>query len=802
MEGQTAQQTTPGQAVDDPFAPLSLPPLAQISDFWKRYDRLADIHDKKMTSNLNGNLDVLLIFAALFSAINTTFISITMPDLSPNPSNETNSLLRLLVMRADNNTLTPADLSPPFSPNSSSVVVNCLLYASLSCSLLAAVGAMMSKEWLQSFDRTGQTGPLEEQGRFRQLKFNGVEQWHLEAVIKFLPYLLLLSVILFFAGIGLFLSPINTAVAGIVIAFSGLGVFLSGISIIAGAFSPLCPYQSAASSALLRTARALHSLWGIIKGMPGQVSKCLEITSRKCVHLLRGSGSESDYDSDSGPGSTSTPTFLHRGRDTNYKQGNDQMVTAQAASWLLQTTSNLSDQLSTALFIRTLDEKACFLAFEESGTFQRLLSLACEALDVWYNQPNARNQDVAELFGLALCHLHRQPSEDAAQINYSHEFRVRSGSSFSETFLEVLERTATRFAARGPEAEEYILHISFLSTIVIRGSVIGAYQWAKLSRLILRPSIRNMADVLLGLWAIFARGIGWRSTFRVSYTLDELLEIGEKEETLATALAFAICWSHNNLSLVESNVLSELSAAQVYTACLRKARELPPPSADDRDTAAFGLASLMRDYFDPLTMGSSLGETRSELVELSVEAVLGFCAFLDTNPGPDNTSGHPPSQFLNHRFIDAIADIMLDNPQIPRWGETRTSKPSIIRILLWVWKNTPDTSIDDEEKDNIFVSSCRLFAPLEKQVEFSQRGEFGEYDKPLTSDDLNRIIEFIEDTTKDRKSSALMTRNADVGINRLYVHFDKRADWEYDLFDMREQRPLCSRFTYIEDGLE
>ncbi|KAG8960814.1 hypothetical protein FRC05_006559 [Tulasnella sp. 425] len=714
MEGQTAQQTTPGQAVDDPFAPLSLPPLAQISDFWKRYDRLADIHDKKMTSNLNGNLDVLLIFAALFSAINTTFISITMPDLSPNPSNETNSLLRLLVMRADNNTLTPADLSPPFSPNSSSVVVNCLLYASLSCSLLAAVGAMMSKEWLQSFDRTGQTGPLEEQGRFRQLKFNGVEQWHLEAVIKFLPYLLLLSVILFFAGIGLFLSPINTAVAGIVIAFSGLGVFLSGISIIAGAFSPLCPYQSAASSALLRTARALHSLWGIIKGMPGQVSKCLEITSRKCVHLLRGSGSESDYDSDSGPGSTSTPTFLHRGRDTNYKQGNDQMVTAQAASWLLQTTSNLSDQLSTALFIRTLDEKACFLAFEESGTFQRLLSLACEALDVWYNQPNARNQDVAELFGLALCHLHRQPSEDAAQINYSHEFRVRSGSSFSETFLEVLERTATRFAARGPEAEEYILHISFLSTIVIR----------------------------------------------------------------------------------------ELSAAQVYTACLRKARELPPPSADDRDTAAFGLASLMRDYFDPLTMGSSLGETRSELVELSVEAVLGFCAFLDTNPGPDNTSGHPPSQFLNHRFIDAIADIMLDNPQIPRWGETRTSKPSIIRILLWVWKNTPDTSIDDEEKDNIFVSSCRLFAPLEKQVEFSQRGEFGEYDKPLTSDDLNRIIEFIEDTTKDRKSSALMTRNADVGINRLYVHFDKRADWEYDLFDMREQRPLCSRFTYIEDGLE
>ncbi|KAG9045647.1 hypothetical protein FS837_005924 [Tulasnella sp. UAMH 9824] len=227
------QATTQQLPPDDPLAPLRLPPLAQISEFWKRYDRLADIHDKKMTSNLNGNLDVLLIFAALFSAINTAFISLTMPDLSPNPSDETNNLLRLLVMRADNNTLTPTDLSPAFSPNSNSIIVNCLLYASLSCSLLAAVGAMMAKEWLQSFDRTGQTGPLEEQGQFRQRKFNGVEQWHLEAVIKFLPNLLLLSVVLFFAGIILFLVPINTSVAGIVIAFSGLGGILSGAATVA-----------------------------------------------------------------------------------------------------------------------------------------------------------------------------------------------------------------------------------------------------------------------------------------------------------------------------------------------------------------------------------------------------------------------------------------------------------------------------------------------------------------------------------------------------------------------------------------
>ena len=64
MDEHPPQQMLKEHGVDDPLAALRLPPLAQISDFWKRYDRLADIHDKKLTENLNGNLDVLLIFVS------------------------------------------------------------------------------------------------------------------------------------------------------------------------------------------------------------------------------------------------------------------------------------------------------------------------------------------------------------------------------------------------------------------------------------------------------------------------------------------------------------------------------------------------------------------------------------------------------------------------------------------------------------------------------------------------------------------------------------------------------------------
>ncbi|KAG8943601.1 hypothetical protein FRC04_002762 [Tulasnella sp. 424] len=294
---------------------------------------------------------------------------------------------------------------------------------------------------------------------------------------------------------------------------------------------------------------------------------------------------------------------------------------------------------------------------------------------------------------------------------------------------------------------------------------------------------------------------GW---FMRHYTSEKVLRIGENEDRLAKALAEAIPWSDNVLSSVQNNVESELSAAQGYTACLRKARELPPPSEVDRDLAVPGVAGLIRSYFDPLTTGSSPGETRLELVQFSVEAVLWLRAFLDTNPGPDgsSTSGNPPSQqILNHCIIDPLAEIMLDDLQIPWWSKEEPLKPSIVRILLWVWKNTPDTSIEDKEKYNISVSSCRLFAPPEKEVEFSQRGEFGRYDKPLPSDDSNRIVEFIEYTMEALRSSAFITRNADVAINCLYVYVNQHVDWKYELFDLREQRSLCSRSTYIESGL-
>ncbi|KIO16565.1 hypothetical protein M407DRAFT_44220, partial [Tulasnella calospora MUT 4182] len=154
---------------------------------WNRYDQLADGHDQRLIKNLNDNLDVLLIFAGLFSAVNTSFLQMTTPSLSPDPSAETNYLLRLLITKLDNTTFPSAPEPPSQSKVLISVRTNCLLYSSLCCSILAAVGAMLAKEWLQSFERDGQAGPLQDQVLRRQHKFNGVRQWQLEPMTRLLP---------------------------------------------------------------------------------------------------------------------------------------------------------------------------------------------------------------------------------------------------------------------------------------------------------------------------------------------------------------------------------------------------------------------------------------------------------------------------------------------------------------------------------------------------------------------------------------------------------------------------------------
>ncbi|KAG8871775.1 hypothetical protein FRB97_008322 [Tulasnella sp. 331] len=214
-------------------------------NFWVKYDHFSTAFDKDMVERLNTNLD-----AGLFSAVNTAFIVVALTALSANPADETNHLLRLLVMNVSNYTLTENDLNPPFAPTTSAVRQNCTFFASLCCSLLAAAGAVLAKQWLQFYMRTEKKGSIDHQAMKRTEKFAGVEDWGLGLVVETLATLLLVSLSLFFIALVDYLWVVDKTVALVVLVFAASGTVLYITMVVVAAIFKACPFQTGPSMAL------------------------------------------------------------------------------------------------------------------------------------------------------------------------------------------------------------------------------------------------------------------------------------------------------------------------------------------------------------------------------------------------------------------------------------------------------------------------------------------------------------------------------------------------------------------------
>ncbi|KAG1745077.1 uncharacterized protein EDB91DRAFT_1200042 [Suillus paluster] len=172
------------------------------SRFWGIYKRIAEEHDGEFLERYNGDMDIMLVFSGLFSAVTTSFIVAMEYKLSPDPSDTTNALLTQLVQIGLGNLAaagsTPVAPASTFSPTTSDIRIQSIAYASLCMSLLAAFGAVLGKQWLGYYksNRYGR-GSQEERGKRRQEKFDGIITWYFDAVVQSFPILLQISLLLF-----------------------------------------------------------------------------------------------------------------------------------------------------------------------------------------------------------------------------------------------------------------------------------------------------------------------------------------------------------------------------------------------------------------------------------------------------------------------------------------------------------------------------------------------------------------------------------------------------------------------------
>ncbi|KAJ7244260.1 hypothetical protein C8J57DRAFT_1681059 [Mycena rebaudengoi] len=236
--------------------PRAPPATDKETTFWNAYKTLSEEYDREFHKKYGTDLDTSLIFAGLFSAVSSAFIIQIQPELQQDPNEVTQQLLRILIHNANQSLFSGINMTEPSGGTTTTVIiVQSLLYASLFSTLLAALLAVLGKQWLMNYDAAGSRGTLAERGLERQRKYDGLQKWKFTLIMEMFPLLLQLALLLFSAALSVYLSTISCPIAIIVIALTSLGT-LAYISLLASAaVYPDSPFQTPLASVLRRLVR-------------------------------------------------------------------------------------------------------------------------------------------------------------------------------------------------------------------------------------------------------------------------------------------------------------------------------------------------------------------------------------------------------------------------------------------------------------------------------------------------------------------------------------------------------------------
>jgi hypothetical protein len=182
----------------------------------------------------------------LFSAINTAFIIA----MQPNSVNTTNTLLVQLIQVTmyGPSAIQPETISP-FTGYSSNWWTQALAYTSLSFSLLAALGAVLGKQWL-GYYKSKRYGSLSDRCKQRHRKFQKLQKWQLENVLQLFPVLLQISVLLFGLSLGAAMWTQQRSISILIMTTTAFGALCHVFIVAASLIFPDCPFQTPVSLAI------------------------------------------------------------------------------------------------------------------------------------------------------------------------------------------------------------------------------------------------------------------------------------------------------------------------------------------------------------------------------------------------------------------------------------------------------------------------------------------------------------------------------------------------------------------------
>ncbi|KAK7689217.1 hypothetical protein QCA50_007908 [Cerrena zonata] len=229
---------------------------------WGRISDLIHQYDRDRVEDVKEDIDTLLVFAGLFSAVITAFIIESYKMLQQQPEDTTNQILLQLSAQLASlalsgnfvNSTIPPFITPSFSPVRFSVLINTLWLLSLVFALVTASLGILIKQWLHELMARDTQDPRQ-QVKIRFFREVGVQRWQIFEIAAVLPLLLQLALLLFFIGLSAFLHDLNTLVTWVITGAMILWLVFYLFTTFSPIFSSQCPYKTPMLKGILKQVR-------------------------------------------------------------------------------------------------------------------------------------------------------------------------------------------------------------------------------------------------------------------------------------------------------------------------------------------------------------------------------------------------------------------------------------------------------------------------------------------------------------------------------------------------------------------
>ncbi|KAI0743034.1 hypothetical protein C8Q80DRAFT_949224 [Daedaleopsis nitida] len=290
-------------------------------DSWANTADVVKTYSDEMMARWDGEIDTLLVFAALLSAIVSAFTVESYQLLAPSSPDPVLATLQQISTQLNSFSINPPFVNSthvaayPTNPDASppprwAIWLNALWFLSLVISISSATIGIMVKQWLNAY-KSGLWGTSRQIAQLRQYRLNGLKKWHVADIVALLPVLLEISLALFLAGIVVFLWVLHRAIAIPATIVVGLLLVSVFTTVVLPAFASDCCYLSPPAftfnyvlSSISRSARAaMRMARGLILGHgegeeklgtekgrnPGSMSFMSTVRGRELVAVARNS---------------------------------------------------------------------------------------------------------------------------------------------------------------------------------------------------------------------------------------------------------------------------------------------------------------------------------------------------------------------------------------------------------------------------------------------------------------------------------------------------------------------------------